>query len=161
MGTIQDQAAKMTREAAEALLRAVSFLPEDKMDWSPLGEARTVRDIVAECITSAEGVAVMLTTDFTQGRIGRAQFQDRRQQIMENYKSVKSLLDLARAKFAELDAVVASTHDGRLEQEFRMPFAPDRPMTGVDLLFATYWNLVYHLGQVNYLQMMLGDTAMH
>lgn len=161
MGNFQDQAAKMTRDAVESLLRAASFVPEDRLDWAPMGAARTVRDMLAECITSAEGVAVMLTTDFIQGRVGRAQFQDRRTQILENYPTLKGLSDLARAKYAELYAVIQNTPDGRLEQEFRLPFAPDKPFTGVDMLFNAYWNLVYHLGQVNYIQMMLGDTEMH
>jgi hypothetical protein len=30
-----------------------------------------------------------------------------------------------------------------------------------DILFACYWNLTYHCGQVNYIQMLLGDTDMH
>jgi hypothetical protein len=30
-----------------------------------------------------------------------------------------------------------------------------------DMLFMGYWNLTYHMGQVNYIQMLLGDTEMH
>jgi hypothetical protein len=30
-----------------------------------------------------------------------------------------------------------------------------------DVCFLHYWNTVYHLGQVNYLQTLLGDREMH
>ena len=36
---------------------------------------------------------------------------------------------------------------------------PRRRATTADLLFLAYWNLVYHTGQINYLQTMLGDTV--
>ena len=40
MPKLQQQAAKMTREAWEGLIRTAAFVPEEKRDWVPLGKAR-------------------------------------------------------------------------------------------------------------------------
>jgi hypothetical protein len=34
-------------------------------------------------------------------------------------------------------------------------------VTIADVLGMHYWNLTYHLGQINQIQMMLGDRQMH
>jgi hypothetical protein len=49
MPKLQQQAAKMTREAWEGLMRTAAFVPEEKRDWVPQGKARTLHDILAAC----------------------------------------------------------------------------------------------------------------
>lgn len=49
--------------------------------------------------------------------------------------------------------------DARLAEVQPHPMDPSRQVTTADLLFLAYWNLVYHTGQINYLQTMLGDTV--
>jgi len=34
-------------------------------------------------------------------------------------------------------------------------------MTMADVLMLQRWNLTYHLGQINQIQLMLGDAEMH
>jgi hypothetical protein len=34
-------------------------------------------------------------------------------------------------------------------------------MTFAELLFLNYWNLVYHQGQIAYIQTLYGDREMH
>jgi hypothetical protein len=42
-----------------------------------------------------------------------------------------------------------------------LPFGPGFTVTTADVLFMAYQNTVYHTGQINYVQMLLGDTEMH
>ena len=63
-----------------------------------------------------------------------------------------------RETFAELCQVLESVPDERLADVQSHPMDPARNVTTADLLFLAYWNLVYHTGQINYLQTMLGDT---
>jgi len=51
--------------------------------------------------------------------------------------------------------------DGRLEEEIFLPFGGGVSLTMADVLALHGWNLTYHLGQINYLQTLLGDRAMH
>jgi hypothetical protein len=42
-----------------------------------------------------------------------------------------------------------------------MPFGGGVVMTMADILSLPSWNMVYHLGQINQIQLMLGDREMH
>jgi hypothetical protein len=161
MISLQQQAAKMTQEALDSLIRTTRYLPEDQLEWSPMGAARPVMDQLAEIIQFAETVCLILTADYMPAGYGRAQVQDRKRQILENYKTLKDITSLAQAKYNELFEVLTNTPDSRLDQEYRLPQAPGKRFSGVDILFLPYWNLVYHFGQINYIQTMLGDTEMH
>lgn len=157
---IQQQAVKMTRHALDDLLRTIKFVPEDKREWSPEGGARTVNDQLAECIQFAEGLCDWLTADFMPTSFDREKYMARRQQLAEVCKNLDRANELARARYEELYRVIENTPDSRLEQEYKLPFIPT-PSTGADMLWFAYWNLVYHFGQINYIQTMLGDREMH
>ena len=51
--------------------------------------------------------------------------------------------------------------EGKLDEEITLPFGGGMTMTMADLLGLPYWNTVYHLGQINQIQLMLGDREMH
>lgn len=57
-------------------------------------------------------------------------------------------------------AILAFPAD-RLDDEVTLPFGPGVTFTMAEVLGLHYWNLVYHLGQVNYIQTALGDREMH
>jgi hypothetical protein len=156
---MQAQAAKMTRDAFKALIRTASYVPEDRLDWSPMGSARSVMSQLVECVQFAEGLAVILTAEIMPP-LDRDALQKRRDELIERYKTAEAIAELAEARGEELARVIESTPDSRLEEEFKLPFF-ERLILGVDLVFLGYWNVVYHTGQINYLQMMLGDTVMH
>ena len=160
--TLQQQAARMTRQALDALFSAARHVPADRRDWVPMGEARTVQGLLAECALTtpfyiaAQGtVAEFLTVvpdeetrELWHRRTARAQG------TLEGAEAV------AQETFAELCQSLEAVPDARLSQVHPHPMDPNKQATGADLLFLTYWNLVYHTGQINYLQMMLGDTEL-
>ena len=158
---IQEQAAKMTDDALEMILRTAKFIPEDKLDWTPMGSARTVLNQLAEIIQFAERLAWMLTADIIPPTFDREQYFARRKQIMAQCPDLARVDTMARAKHTELHDVIMNTLDSKLEQEFHLPFFGGMTVTGADMLFLAYWNLTYHTGQINYIQAMLGDTDMH
>ena len=55
--------------------------------------------------------------------------------------------------------LIEAIPDERLAEERAMPWG--QTMTLAERRFICYWNLTYHNGQVNYLQLLLGDTEMH
>jgi hypothetical protein len=56
---------------------------------------------------------------------------------------------------------MAEVSDADLDVEHPLPWNADAKMTTADMMFFPYWNLVYHVGQINYIQLLLGDTEMH
>jgi len=162
MTTIQQQASRMTREALSSLFSAARHLPEDKRDWTPMGEARTVQGLLYECA---------MTTPFyiaaAQGKIKEfaALVPDEAMQSLWQRRSEEaSTLDgaeaVAQETFAELCQALEAAPAERLGDRQPHPMDPNRQVTTADLLFLAYWNLVYHTGQINYLQTMLGDVEL-
>ena len=161
MVTLQQQAARMTREALAALFRAARHLPEDKREWTPMGEARSVQTLLYECalttpfyIAAAQGwmkeFATLLPDEATQ---------ELWRQRSEAAWTLEGAESVARETFDELCQALEAVPDARLANIQPHPMDPSRQVTTADLLFLAYWNLVYHTGQINYLQTMLGDTA--
>ena len=151
----------MTREALAALFRAARHLPEDKREWTPMGEARSVQTLLYECA---------LTTPFyiaaAQGRMKEfaTLLPDEATQELWRHRSeaawtLEGAESVARETFGELCQALEAVPDARLANIQPHPMDPSRQVTTADLLFLAYWNLVYHTGQINYLQTMLGDTA--
>ncbi len=160
MTTLQQQASRMTQQALASLFAAARHVPPDKRDWIPKGEARSVQALLHECA---------LTTPFyaaaAQGKMLAFATLVPEEQTRERWrKRVAACTDLeateavAQETFAELCQALEAVPDARLSETQPHPMNPDRPVTTADLLFLAYWNLVYHTGQINYIQTMLGDT---
>lgn len=62
---------------------------------------------------------------------------------------------------SELCQAIRDYPDAQLEQEVVLPFNGGMRLTMADLMGMHYWNTVYHLGQINYLQTQWGDREMH
>ncbi|MEZ5163605.1 MAG: hypothetical protein R2688_07600 [Fimbriimonadaceae bacterium] len=62
---------------------------------------------------------------------------------------------------SDLCNLIAEFPDDQLENEVTLPFGGGMTITMADVLSIHYWNTVYHQGQVNFIQMLLGDGDMH
>ena len=155
MPTLQQQAALMTRDAWVQMVRTAPFVPEDKWDWVPMGAARSLQDILAEC--------ALLPGSWHASLLGSEGSPLRYPQEYARAKAELDTLEKIRAVgdpgIEHLCQLIEAVPDSDLDQSREMPWGGT--MTLADRIFICYWNLVYHYGQVNYLQMMLGDTAMH
>jgi uncharacterized damage-inducible protein DinB len=160
MTTIQQQASRMTREALASLFSAARHMPDDKLDWIPMGEARSVQTLLYECalttpfyIAAAQGnmheFAALVPDEETQ------ELWRRRSEASWTLEGVEAV---ARETFAELCQALEAIPDDALGKVQPHPMDPTKQVTTADLLFLAYWNLVYHTGQINYIHMMLGDV---
>ena len=161
MTTLQQQASRMTREALDALFRAARHLPSDKLDWTPMGEARTAQTLLYECamttpfyIAAAQGRMKEFATLVPDEAV-----QETWRQRSESAWTLAGAETVARETVAELCQALEAVPDVRLDDIQPHPMDPSRQVMTADLLFLFYWNLVYHTGQINYLQTLLGDTA--
>ena len=160
MITIQQQASQMTQDALAALFSAARSVPRDKWDWVPAAEARTVQALLYECA---------MTTPFysaaAQGRMKEfaslvpdAALKELWQRRAERAQTLEGAEAVAQETFSELCRRLEEVPDEQLDDRHLHPMDPSRTVTTADLLFLAYWNLVYHTGQINYLQTLLGDT---
>ncbi len=78
--------------------------------------------------------------------------------LKESCLSVDQCIAAAKASTTELCLAISSFPETRLEEEISLPFGT---MTYAEVLGMHAWNMVYHLGQINVFQLMLGDKVMH
>jgi uncharacterized damage-inducible protein DinB len=152
----QDQVIKVTQRTVADLVRAVEALPPDRVDWSP-GGARSAMDQLREVAAVPQAILEILEG----GGGSMAGHAERMRTQAVASETLADLADRALAETARLCAVIASFPDSQLEEEVSLPFGPGSTWTRADLLMQHYWNATYHLGQVNFIQTILGDQAMH
>ncbi|MCW5939237.1 MAG: DinB family protein [Fimbriimonadaceae bacterium] len=152
----QDQVIKVTQKAVADLVRAVESLPTDRLDWSP-GGARSAVDQLREVAAVPEALIGLLEGDARtmEGHAERMRAQ------AKGPANLAELSETVLTETARLCAVIASFPDSRLEEEVTLPMGGGTTWTRADLLMHHYWNATYHLGQVNYIQTILGDQEMH
>ncbi|HEY5596908.1 MAG TPA: hypothetical protein VIL47_06555 [Candidatus Bipolaricaulota bacterium] len=156
----QDQVIRMTKSAAEGLFRAARAMPPDKLTWKVLDKGRSALDLLRECAQSPSWFAPMLKhqappPEFTKDDMAAAQQQ------REQWKSATDCEKACKDSSETLYAVIKSFPDKDLAKEIKLPWGENFIASMADIAMFQYWNLVYHLGQVNFIQTLYGDKDMH
>ena len=162
--TVQTVAAERVEKAAAALIVAVSSTPEDKLHWKPMDCGRPVLNQMIECVfANMKWAAVIRNRAFTTlpeevVQAIKARFREEIEAGSWSGETVKSKLREATQDLAE--AILAVD-----DRELALPIPAPPPWSETYLLAECfnhpYWNMVYHLGQINYIQTLLGDKQDH
>jgi hypothetical protein len=147
-GTLQQFLIKAIPEAANNLETAVNRLPVDKRSWSPMGDARSAINMVAECAMLCDPTKIVETRSF--GDFDFMAYQKQRDELANNPAEAWSLL---KANVDRAVACIQSVPDTDLDIEIQMPFGT---FTIAQVIAYAYWNMSYHEGQINYIASMLG-----
>ncbi len=155
----QDEIVRITQKALDDVCRAARSIPEDRADWVPMGEARSVLNQMQE-------IAVAATWFFNivqDLKVPKEPDQSIDETMVRARKllTVEACIDMARTTTAELCKAILAFPDEAMELEVILPFDEGQTVIMADVLFLHSWNLTYHLGQINQLQLMLGDREMH
>lgn len=153
----QDQIVRQTQRALDDVVRAARAIPEDRLDWSPGGSARSTLAQMREIAQTGERFVPLVLGDAT-GFVGHAAREEAAEIGSED---LDALVARARRGVTDLCQAVASIPDSALEREITLPFGGGTVMTLADALGLPVWNMTYHLGQINLIGLMLGDRRMH
>jgi hypothetical protein len=149
---------RLTQKALDDVCRSAAAVPKDKQDWSPGGSARSVVNQMQEIATSATWFLPLVESGvlpvFDQ-EMARAHTSFRR--TMEH---LDDCITEARQSTGQLCQAIIAFADDALDKEVELPFGGGATSMA-DVLQMHYWNMVYHLGQINQIQLLLGDTNMH
>jgi uncharacterized damage-inducible protein DinB len=156
---IQDQLVRSTQKSLDDICRSAMAVPEDKQDWSPGGAARST---LAQMQEVSMGIA-WLKAVVRDGKAPELSDHDRLQmkEAAEQLTSVDKCIEAARQQVIDWCQLISDFPDERLLDEVVMPFGGGMRMTLTEVLGLPAWNMVYHLGQINMIQLMLGDRVMH
>jgi len=152
--TVQEFQARRVERIAAALAHFVRTTPADKLGWRPrlVGEGRSVLEQAAECVLVNRALAAILRGEETghplAGRSGP---------LLE-FQSAEDACAQLESSAAEVAAAILALDDGAMERAFPHWRGP---MTGESLLEMPYRNMAYHAGQVNLIQLLLGDSEFH
>lgn len=147
---IQDHFSQLTEKAAEDLLKAFDNIPEDKRDWSPMGDARTAIDQMAEIAILNGSTAKLLKTHQFEADFDFEKFAKEKSALARDWGALKAMLD-ENTGFAV--QTIKHVPDEDLGIEVQMPWGP---MTLSQIMGYPFWNMCYHEGQINYIASMLG-----
>ncbi len=146
------------RAAAERLGKTFSFVPDDKLDWSPSRTARTALAIVAHCcqanrmfakVLGGEPISPMPTPD----EVG-ASSRKFEATIHDRAEAVRLLQETCEQVVAALATMTAE----RFAATPNSPFGPLPMSTWVNL---PGMHMDNHAAQIDYLQTIWGDLANH
>ena len=151
--------ANTARQMAQTITRSTPFVPQDKRNWSPMGAARTTVDVVQECAEALE----MFTKFMKTGQMppmNKEVFAARAEALKKNPPKLEELFPRLQKATEEYAQTVEKFPTEKLTQMVPSPFGGQQ-MPMIQLVSLPALNMVYHWGQVNYIQTMLGDTEMH
>lgn len=155
----QDQVVRATQKALDDVCRAALAMPADKLEWVPMGEARPVLSQMQEVAISGSWFIPIVRDRKPPEFDEHARREAVR--LRKSFDTLEKCVEAARTSTSDLCQEIAAFPDSALEDEMTLPFGGGVVMTMADVLGMHHWNMVYHLGQINQLQLMLGDREMH
>lgn len=155
----QEQVVRATQKALDDVIRAAEAVPAEKLDWSPGGAARTVLNQMQEIAVSGDWFVPILRDRKVPSFDEHALRESRR--LMAQNDTLEKCVAAARAGTSALCQQIAAFPSEMLEEELTMPFGGGMRLTMADIMLLHRDNMVYHTGQINYVQLLLGDREMH
>lgn len=156
MLALQELIARQTMDALEMVFRAARHMPENKLRWSPAEGARSAHAILCEC-AAAPLIHIPLLSGDGNPYAGApmAVYQERITALesAEPEEVYREALD----RHPRLIGLIRAFPTEKLAEMRSVPYGPDAKLSNADVLAIPYWNLVYHIGQINYIQTLYGD----
>jgi len=149
MSQISEYVAQQTERAAESYCHFLRSTHPERLDWQPTLEGaastRSVLEQVAECITVNYAFASIM-----RGEAAGA--------VEPTPTTADAACDRLNASVLALTSAIRSLNDDDLNRNFQHPRAT---IVGRNLILQPMRNMIYHMGQLNLIQMLYGDGEFH
>jgi len=140
-----DQLINTMNWAAKNVNHNLDFVPDDKLDWKPAADAKSVMDIAHEIALSTDSIANFLTSGEYQKNVARPDTRDQ----------AKAAITAAAETYVNaLHSLTAEQLTG--SAHFPWGEIPMEEAIGMPVIEA-----LHHHGQIAYIQTLLGDTDSH
>lgn len=145
MPSVHEIAKEFTMDSARMLCKDAGYIPEERLDWSPMDCANSAIAILTACADTNFEMAAAMKGGAVEKLPEGLDFQALKDRLMESAQAVCDAID--------------SLSDADLEGETQMPWGIAFPTSQAIFLPASHMS--YHDGQINYIQLLLGDTKFH
>lgn len=153
---LQDYVANLTESATATLFRNAYAIPPEKLTWTQCEQTRSALDQLQECSQTALVFSKILRGESVE-MSPRNFIKAKRER--ESWTTIEKCEKHAVTHTLELMESIRNFPESRLEERTIAPWGSE--VTFGEILIAQYWNVVWHTGQIAYMQRIWGDKAMH
>lgn len=159
MTTVNETAATLAQQAADKLVKNLHAMPADKQQWKPPSDGRSAHDQVLECAVM-NGMAAKILNDQAFPNFETMDWGGMFAKAAAENDTVEKLLGTLEKSTADLIAATKAFPADKLGESVMVPF-DGSTRTWAEVIFFPYWNMTYHEGQINYIQLLYGDKEFH
>lgn len=155
MNLLYKELTKDLNQSAYMLSKAALAIPTDKLDWTPGGKTRSTIDILKECAWFPAWLTYAVENKKAPSDVETKSIVENALKEGTTCESLCEIIQNETKKFCEF---ILKYPEENLTQEISFPWGT---YTIAGVFGFHYWNNTYHLGQLNYVQLIFGDTEMH
>lgn len=155
----QEHLVLLTTDAIDDLFRNAAALPEAQLTWSPMDQGRSALDQLQE-VAQAPLWVIKGLEDGNLDFMSRSYFVESLK-LRREWTTLGECERICRFNTALLCEKILALPDARLDELIKVPFRGGLEEKIGKFAARHYLNAVYHLGQIAYIQTLLGDKAMH
>jgi uncharacterized damage-inducible protein DinB len=131
-----------------------AHIPADKQVTTPMGVARPASEFTAECASFNRFVAKMV-----RGQEVPQLTDEQRKAYYASFDTGDKAIAEFNASVEDLSAALTAASDEDLSKEITMPWGDQSPLWAAVHMAASH--MMYHQGQINYIQALYGDGESH
>lgn len=150
---IQDQMVKLTQNALDDVCQAALETPRSNWDRSPLKGGPTMLSHLRKVALGPD--VLMPVLRFRSAEIGVSDSCGLSPEDLARLADVPKCVEVARRSYSLICQEIGAFPDTQLDQEVTSGPEGGERLTMADVLAIPYWTLVYHLGQINQIQLLL------
>jgi hypothetical protein len=158
MESPSEQAKFVAGQAYERLMKTFAAVPDDKLTWSPAPTSKSALQIAAHCGFSNQFLAGVIQGETSHIPGSMKEMEEGIKQKLATITSRAKALDLLSDSIAKVNAALDNVTTEALQTQVTLPFG-QMPMAF--LIFAPGTHMQTHAAQIDYIQTIWGDTAMH
>ena len=147
-----DALTHLFQEGLDSMWNGVNATPVEKLDWRPAPDARTAREILAE---------LPYTTTYSAEMVRSRKQPDVKGEESGTPKGKQEISELEKAHRASVEEFLEAIQqfpEEHLQDSLDLPWGT---RTFLQIITYPYWNMMYHWGQISYIQTMYGDKETH
>jgi hypothetical protein len=135
-------------------LKDLEYIPEDKFDVSPMGAAKTAKEMTLECVGLNKILVKMI-----DGQTAAHPTPEERKAWYAMFRTPDAVKVEFKASMNNLIAKVEKLEDADLDRIVTAPWGQPLPLGAMLLMGVSH--TTYHDGQLNYIQALYGDDKFH
>lgn len=151
---MKKQLCESLSRARDYFLKDLGYIPADKFDASPMGKAKTAKEITLECAGLNRMLVAMI-----DGVEAKHPSPEDRKAWYASFTDPEKVKAEFKGSFDQLIAKLGELEPAALDRVITAPWG--QPMPLGDMLMLGVNHTTYHDGQLNYIQALYGDDKFH